>query len=103
MNLIIPLLFLIKIELIFLSRKDSEKIPLYFSEEEKAKALACSFLLTTPLSTEKNNKKQIREILIKNGILKRRDKTKKKINLFLTSLCYRKIKDQTANELLEEI
>lgn len=103
MNLIFPLLIFIKIELIFLARKNSEKIPLYFSEEDKAKALACSFLLTTPLSTEKNNKKQVRELLIKNGIIKRKDKTKEKINLFLASLCFRKIKDKTVNELLEDI
>jgi len=103
MNLIILLLFLINVDLIFLKRKDSEKVPLYFSEEEKTKALACSFLLTTPISTEKNNKKQIRELLIKNGIIKRKSGTKQKINTFLTSLCYRKIKDKTANDLLEGI
>jgi len=103
MNLIIPLLFLIKIELIFLAKKDSERIPIYVSEEDKAKVLACSFLLTTPISTEKNSKKKIREILIKNGIIKRKNKTKEKINLFLTSLCFRKIKDKTANDILEGI
>jgi len=103
MNLIILLLFLIKVDLIFLKRKDSEKVPLYFSEEEKTKALACSFLLTTPISTEKNNKKQIRELLIKNGVIKRKSGTKQKINIFLISLCYRKIKDKIANDLLEEI
>ena len=103
MNLIIPLLFLIKIELIFLAKKDSERIPTYVSEEDKAKVLACSFLLTTPISTEKNSKKKIRELLIKNGIIKRKNKTKDKINLFLTSLCFRKIKDKTANDILEGI
>ena len=103
MNLIIPLLFLIKIELIFLAKKDSERIPIYVSEEDKAKVLACSFLLTTPISTEKNSKKKIRELLIKNGIIKRKNKTKEKINLFLTSLCFRKIKDKTANDILEGI
>ena len=103
MNLIIPLLFFIQIDLIFLAKKDSERIPLYISEEDKSKVLVCSFLLTTPLSTEKNNKKQIRELLIKNGIIKRKNKSKEKINLFLTSLCFRKIKDKTANDILEGI
>jgi hypothetical protein len=103
MNLIIPLLFFIKINLIILTKEDTVKELKQYSKEKKAKALACSYLLSTPIPTEKNSKRQIRELLKKNGIIERKAETKEKIYLFLTALCYRKIKDTTANDILVDI
>ena len=103
MNLIIPLLFFIKINLIILTKEDTVKELKQYSKEKKAKALACSYLLSTPIPTEKNSKRQIRELLKKNGIIERKAETKEKIYLFLTAVCYRKIKDTTANDILVDI
>jgi len=103
MNLIIPLLFFIKIDLSLLENEDTVKESKQYSKEKKAKALACSYLLSTPIPTEKNSKRQIRDLLKKNGIIEKKAETKEKIYLFLTALCYRKIKDTIANDLLVEI
>lgn len=103
MNLIIPLLFFIKIDLSLLENEDIVKESKQYSKEKKAKALACSYLLSTPIPTEKNGKRQIRDLLKKNGIIEKKAEIKEKIYLFLTALCYRKIKDTTANDILVEI
>lgn len=105
MNLIIPLLFLIKIKITFLSEADTnkEKKPKIFSETKKAKALACSVLSSSPISTEKNSKRQIYELLKKNEIIKRTAETKEKITEFLTALCFKNIKDETANDILNAL
>ena len=103
MKLIIPLLFFIKINLPILTKEDTAKEINQYSKEKKAKALACSYLLSTPIPTEKNSKRQIRDLLKKNGIIEKKSETKEKIYLFLTALCYRKIKDTTANDILVDI
>ena len=103
MNLIIPLLLFIKLNLTISTKEDTVKEIKQYSKEKKAKALACSYLLSTPIPTKKNSKRQIRELLKKNGIIERKAETKEKIYLFLTALCYKKIKDTTANDILVEI
>jgi hypothetical protein len=105
MNLIIPLLLLIQINLTFLTETDpnKEKKPKIFSQAKKAKALACSVLSSSPISTEKNTKRQIRELLKKNEIIKRTAETKEKINEFLTAICFKNIKDETANDILNAL
>ena len=105
MNLLIPLLLLIQINLIFLTETDSNKVkkPKIFSQAKKAKALACSVLSSSPISTEKNTKRQIRELLKKNEIIKRTAETKEKIYEFLTAICFKNIKDETANDILNAL
>ena len=105
MNLIIPLLLFIQINLTFLSEihTNKEKKQKIFSKTKKAKALACSVLSSSPISTEKNTKRQIRELLKKNEIIKRTAETKEKINEFLTAICFKNIKDETANDILNAL
>ena len=105
MNLLIPLLLLIQINLTFLTETDpnKEKKPKIFSQAKKAKALACSVLSSSPISTEKNTKRQIRELLKKNEIIKRTAETKEKIYEFLTAICFKNIKDETANDILNAL
>ena len=105
MNLIIPLLLFIQINLTFLTEKSTnkEKKPKIFSQTKKAKALACSVLSSSPISTEKNTKRQIRELLKKNEIIKRTAETKEKIYEFLTAICFKNIKDETANDILNAL
>lgn len=102
MNLIIPLLLLININLTFLSESDpnKDKKPKIFSQAKKAKALACSVLASSPISTEKNTKRQIRDLLKKNEIIKRTAETKEKIYDFLSAICFMNIKDEAANDIL---
>jgi hypothetical protein len=105
MNLIIPLLLFIQINLTFLTEKSTnkEKKPKIFSQTKKAKALVCSVLSSSPISTEKNTKRQIRELLKKNEIIKRTAETKEKIYEFLTAICFKNIKDETANDILNAL
>ena len=105
MNLIIPLLLLIQINITFLSETNTNegKKPKIFSQTKKAKALACSVLSSSPISTEKNTKRQIRELLKKNEIIKRTAETKEKIYDFLTAICFKNIKDETANDILNAL
>ena len=105
MNLIIPLLLFIQINLTFLSETHSkkEKKQKIFSQTKKTKALVCSVLSSSPISTEKNTKRQIRELLKKNEIIKRTAETKEKIYEFLTAICFKNIKDETANDILNAL
>jgi hypothetical protein len=82
---------------------NKEKKPKIFSQTKKAKALACSVLSSSPISTEKNTKRQIRELLKKNEIIKRTAETKEKIYEFLTAICFKNIKDETANDILNAL
>ena len=99
------LLFLIEIPFIInISPSDyTMKVSDAINLQKKAKALACSFLSKTPILSNKNKERQIKEILKKLKVIEKDSEAKEKMGLFLSAVCYSKIDIDTAQEILIKI
>lgn len=101
MKIIIILIFL-NICLVILTdnTKDNKE---YKKTERRVKALACTILSNRHPSFFQNTKKELKELLFKNKIIKKNIEAKEKIPEFLAALCYTKIGIYQANQIIDKI
>ena len=71
--------------------------------EKKAKALACSFLSKSFLSSIKDAGQKLKEILQKNNIINNESEAKDKISQFMLVNCYTKISSDISNKIILDI
>ena len=71
--------------------------------EKKAKALACSFLSNSFISSTKDYDKKLKEILKENKLIKNEADAKDKISQFILANCYLKITSELANKIILDI
>ena len=71
--------------------------------EKRAKALACSFLSNSFVSSVKDYDKKLKELLKENKFIQNESEAKDKISQFMLVNCYLKITSDIANKLLLEI
>ena len=71
--------------------------------EKKAKALACSFLSNSFISSAKDYDKKLKEILKENKIIQNESEAKDKISQFILANCYLKITSDLANKIILDI
>ena len=71
--------------------------------EKKAKALACSFLSKSFLSSIKDAGQKLKEILQKNNIIHNESEAKDKISQFMLVNCYTKISSDISNKIILDI
>ena len=104
MNIII-LLILINFNLVFLSstQKDSKDDKEYERTKRRVKALACTILSNRGSAFFQNTKRQIKELLFKNNIIKKAAEAKDKIPEFYAAICYTKIGVHMANNIIDNI
>lgn len=98
----LPILIIIIIKL---SKSDNDKAGQKGLEnlEKKAKALACSFLSNTFISSTKDYDKKFRDILKENNFIQNESEAKEKISQFMLVNCYLKITSEIANKLIMNI
>ena len=71
--------------------------------ERRIKALACSILANTKYAYSNYTKRQIKDLLRKNNIIKKAKDAQNKVFEFLRAICYKKIESYTASNLIEKV
>ena len=95
---ILILLIFININIVSLS-SDPKNDKEYARAERRVKALAC-----TILSNKRSEfKRSLKDLLLKNNIIKRSIEAKEKIPEFLAAICYTKIETYEANQIVDKI
>ena len=101
MKILIPFLIIIIFDL-SLSLTEAEEKEMA-ATERRIKALACSILSNTKYAYSNYTKREIKDLLRKNNIIKKAKDIHNKIFEFLRAICYKKIESYTANNLVEKV